>query len=127
MVISMMPNTITASTGMATANTSAQRTSMMKAMIIAPNTMKGERRNKRSARLTPDCTWLMSLVMRVMSVEVPMRSRSAKPSFWMWANTAWRSFVARPTAAFAAKYWAVTLLARPIRPSSTRTAPMHRM
>ena len=45
-------------------------------MIIAPNTTKGERSSSRSVILTPYCTWFMSLVMRVTSVEVPSESMS---------------------------------------------------
>ena len=44
------------------------------AIAIAPKTMKGERRKRRSVMLTPVCTWLMSLVMRVIIVEVPISS-----------------------------------------------------
>ena len=44
---------------------------MVNAMIIAPNTMNGERSSRRSVRFTPVCTWLMSLVMRVIMVDVP--------------------------------------------------------
>ena len=61
----------------------------------------------------------MSLVIRVMRVLVPMVSISEKPSDWMWANRAWRRAVAKPTAALAEKYWAVTLQARPTRASAS--------
>ena len=71
MLTSMMPNTTTDSTGMAAANHSAARLSTVKAMIIAPNTTKGERSSRRSARFRPVCTWFISEVMRVMMVEVP--------------------------------------------------------
>ena len=49
---------------------------MENAIISAPITMNGERSSRRSVRLTPFCTWLMSLVMRVTSVGVPMPSSS---------------------------------------------------
>ena len=71
MLMSMMPNTTTDSTGMAAANHSAARLSTVKAMSIAPNTTKGERSSRRSARFRPVCTWFISEGMRVMMVEVP--------------------------------------------------------
>ena len=76
MVHSITPNTTTASRGMATTNTSAAGTSMVKAITMAPNTTKGERSSSRRARFRPFCTWLMSLVMRVIRVEVPTVSIS---------------------------------------------------
>ena len=52
----MMPNTATASSGITTTNTSAAFTSSVKAMIIAPNTTKGERSSSRSTKLSPERT-----------------------------------------------------------------------
>ena len=52
----MIPNTTTDKSGIVTTNTSAALTSTVNAMTIAPNTIKGERRNRRRNRLTPDCT-----------------------------------------------------------------------
>ena len=72
----MIPNTTANSTGITPAKMSAAFTSMVKAMIMAPNTIKGERRKRRSTRFTPVCTWLISLVIRVISVEVPIVSSS---------------------------------------------------
>ena len=74
MVQIMIPKTTMASSGMATTNTSALFTSMVKAMIMAPKTMMGDRRNSRSTRFTPDWIWFTSLVMRVIMVEVPALS-----------------------------------------------------
>ena len=54
----------------------ADLTSIVNDMIIAPNTINGERRNKRSTRLTPVWIWLISLVIRVSSVDVPIVSIS---------------------------------------------------
>ena len=76
MLISIMPNTTKESRGIAAAKISADFTSMVKAMIMAPNTINGERRNRRSVRLTPDCTWLTSLVILVIRVAVPWASIS---------------------------------------------------
>ena len=76
MVASMMENTITHKTKMTPTKSSAQSKSMVKAMTIAPKTTNGERSSRRSVMLTPVCTWLTSLVMRVMSVEVPCVSSS---------------------------------------------------
>ena len=76
MVHSITPKTTAASRGMATTNTNAAFQSMVKAMTMAPNTTKGERSSSRRARFMPFCTWLMSLVMRVMSVAVPAVSSS---------------------------------------------------
>ena len=72
----MMPKTMTQSTAITPAKIEAQETSMVNAMTIAPKTTNGERSSRRSVMLTPVCTWLTSLVMRVTSVEVPMRSSS---------------------------------------------------
>ena len=55
-VMIMMPNTTRESSGMAATNTRADFTSMVKAMIMAPNTINGERRNRRSTMFTPFCT-----------------------------------------------------------------------
>ena len=77
MLTSRMPNTTMQSTGIVTANTMAVRTSTVNAMIMAPNTTKGDRSSRRRVMFTPFCTWLMSLVMRVISVEVPTVSISA--------------------------------------------------
>ena len=55
-VTTMMPNTTMDNNGIAATNTSAAFTSMVNAMIMAPNTMKGERRNRRSTMFTPFCT-----------------------------------------------------------------------
>ena len=76
MVHSITPKTTAASRGMATTNTRAAFQSMVKAMTMAPNTTKGERSSRRRARFMPFCTWLMSLVMRVMRVAVPVVSSS---------------------------------------------------
>ena len=61
----------------------------------------------------PFCTWLMSLVMRVIKVEVPMVSSSVKLRLWIWASRSRRRPAAEPMAAFAAKYWAVKLQLNP--------------
>ena len=76
MVQIIMPNTTTESIGIATTKIIAAFTSTVNAIIIAPNTMNGERRNRRSTRFTPDCTWLISLVILVISVDVPRLSIS---------------------------------------------------
>ena len=76
MVTSMIEKTIAQSTAMTAAKMSAQRTSIVKAITIAPKTTNGERSSRRRHMFTPDCTWLTSLVMRVMSVDVPSVSSS---------------------------------------------------
>ena len=75
---------------------------MVNAMTVAPSTMNGERKNRRSTRFTPDWAWLMSLVRRVMSVAVPMRSSAENGSACKCENAACRSCVANPAAARAA-------------------------
>ena len=50
----MTPNTITERTGITMTKITAAFTSTVNAMIIAPNTINGERRNRRSTRFTPD-------------------------------------------------------------------------
>ena len=49
-------NTTTERNGIATTNTSAAFTLTVNAIIIAPKTINGERRNRRSTIFTPDCT-----------------------------------------------------------------------
>ena len=75
---------------MVTTKISAAFTSMVNAIIIAPNTMNGERINRRRTMLTPDCTWLISLVMRVISVEVPSSSISDQVRLCIWENSVGR-------------------------------------
>ena len=43
---------------------------------LAPNTTKGDRSSRRRVRFTPLCAWLISEVIRVISVGVPKRSNS---------------------------------------------------
>ena len=56
MVQTIIPNTTIANKGMATTNTNALFTSMVNAIIMAPNTIIGERKNNLSTIFTPDCT-----------------------------------------------------------------------
>ena len=51
----MMPNTTSDSAAMTATKISALRVSIVKAMIIAPNTTNGERKNSRSVMFTPVC------------------------------------------------------------------------
>ena len=76
MLMSMMPKTTAKRTGMVTAKTRALRKSMVKAITMAPRTMKGLRSRRRRPRLRPFCTWLMSSERRVMRVSLPRRSSS---------------------------------------------------
>ncbi len=71
-----MANTTIRRTGMATAKGTAALTSTVKAMIIAPKTRKGSAGTAGGTCLMPFCTWLTSLVIRLMRVEVPMASIS---------------------------------------------------
>ena len=80
-----MAKTITSRTGIASAKMRADGASIVKAMIIAPKTMNGERSSRRSVRLRPVCTWFMSLVMRVIIVDAPSSSSCVKLSDWMCA------------------------------------------
>ena len=120
----MIPKTTTESRGMVTTKIRAAFTSMVNAMIIAPNTIQGERRNRRSTILAPFCTWLISLVILVMRVEVPMVSISVKESPWMWENNTCLSWEEKPTAAFAAKYCAVAEQTSPMTPRLTMSRHM---
>ena len=56
MLTIMMPNVTAKSIGMVTANTSAHLTLIVKAMIIAPNTMNGLRKSRRNPMFRPVCT-----------------------------------------------------------------------
>ena len=77
MLMSMMPKTTAKRTGMVTAKTRALRKSMVKAITMAPRTMKGLRSRSRRPRFRPFCTWLTSSESRVMRVSLPRRSSSA--------------------------------------------------
>ena len=109
-------------TGIATAKISADGTSIVNAIIMAPKTMKGERRNSRSTMLTPDCTWFTSLVIRVISVSAPKRSSCEKLSSCTLVNNRCLSSPPSRIAAFAAKYCAVIENPSPAAPSSKSKA-----
>ena len=49
----MIPNTTIDSSGIVTTKISAALKSIVNAMIIEPNTMNGERMNRRSTKLVP--------------------------------------------------------------------------
>ena len=51
--------------------------SMARAAHMEPTAKKGQRMSMRTPSATASCTWLTSLVMRVMSDGVPKRSSSA--------------------------------------------------
>lgn len=102
----------------AATNTSAAFTSIVNAIIIAPNTINGERRNSRSTMLIPFCTWLISLVILVTSVDVPSVSISVNENVWICANKLCLIPVAAPTAALALKYCAVMAHTSPMIASS---------
>ena len=74
----MIPNTTIERRGIVTTNIRAALTFIVNAITIAPNTIKGERRNSLRTMLTPDCVWLISLVILVISVDVPTVSSSEK-------------------------------------------------
>ena len=116
----MMPYTTSARIGIVTTKTSAARTLIVNAMIIEPNTMNGLRKRRRSPMLRPVCAWLISLVRRVISVLVPIRSSCVKDSDSMWSNVACRRFAPKPALAFAANHCAVKLLRSPASARSTR-------
>ena len=122
-VINMIPKTTIASNGMTIANTTAAFTSTVNDITIAPNTINGERKSRRSTIFVPDWIWLISLVIRVIMVEVPISSISRKEILSIFANNPCRSFAANPTAAFAAKYCAVIEQVRPTSASRINTPP----
>ena len=82
-VIAISPKMITESTGIVTTKIRAIFTLMVKAMTMAPKTIKGLLRKSRRNRFRPFCTWLMSLVILVISVLLPMVSISENPSCWI--------------------------------------------
>ncbi len=67
---------------------------------------------------------MISLVIRVISVEVPALSILVKFNPWICSNTACRSLVEKPTAAFAAKNCAVTALTSPTTARASRHSPI---
>lgn len=113
----MIPKMTTESTGIAATKMSAAWTLMVNAIIIAPKTTNGERSSRRSVRLTPFWIWFISLVILVMSVEVPIWSISDQERLSMWRKSSCFTFEENPTAAFAAKYCAVIENASPTMPS----------
>ena len=120
MLIAMTPNTTRLSAAITATKISAARTSIVNAINIAPNTTNGERRNRRSVIFTPVCVWLTSLVRRVIIVDVPSASIFENDSFCKCANSAWRTPVAKPVAAFAEKYCAVIDETSPTAASASR-------
>ena len=76
MLASIMPKTITHKTAIEIPKTPPETPegSTMNAIIIAPNTINGERINSLKTRFTPDCNWFTSLVIRVIILPVPKPS-----------------------------------------------------
>ena len=99
---------------------SADGVSIVKAMTMAPNTIKGERKNRRSTMLTPACTWFTSLVIRVIKVSAPNKSSWEKLNSCTFEKSLCRSSPPSRMAAFAAKYCAVTEKPSPAAPSKTK-------
>ena len=83
MLTIMMANVTAKRIGMVTANTSAHLTLIVKAMIIAPNTMNGLRSSRRRPMFRPVCTWFTSSEMRVISVSPPRLSSWENENDWM--------------------------------------------
>ena len=75
---------------------------------MAPNTTKGDRSSRRRVMFTPFCTWLMSLVMRVMREAEEKRSMSAKENSCTLSKRHWRRLAPKPMAALAASTAAPT-------------------
>jgi len=73
---SIIAKTTIKSAGMATTKVKAALVSTVNAIIMAPNTIKGERSNRRNVRFIPVCTWFISLVIRVIILDVPRVSIS---------------------------------------------------
>ena len=115
--------TTNASMGTVTQKTSAEGTSMVNAIIIAPKTMMGLLSRSLRDILIPVCTWLISEVMRVISVEVPFLSTSDASIPIIREKSLLLRVPDTPTAAFAAKYCAVIATISPAAASSTSTAP----
>lgn len=78
MLTSIMPNTATNRIGIVTRNTMAHFTLTVNAITTEPNTINGLRSSRRRPMLIPFCTWLISLIRRVISVSVPMVSSSVR-------------------------------------------------
>ena len=119
-LISIIPNTATHSTDIATANTPPAVMFIKNAIIIAPNTINGERINSLNTRFTPDCIWFTSLVILVIIFEVPSPSISLYERVCIFENKSCLSSFEKPTAARAAKYCAATALIKPTTPSPTK-------
>ena len=61
----------------------------------------------------------MSFVILVIRVEPPSLSSSAKDRDWIWSKSPCLTAEAKPTAPFAEKYCAVSVLISPSAPKST--------
>jgi hypothetical protein len=112
------PKITTDNKGIVTQKVVADLTSMVKAAIIAPNTMNGERKNNLKTMFTPVCNWLISDVIRVINVDVPIVSASVKENFCMCSIRAKRNLTANPTEALAEKYWAISEQVKPTSPNT---------
>ena len=93
---------------------------MTNAIIIAPKTIIGERKKRRSVIFTPVWTWFISLVILVIIDERPSLSDSVYESPPRCAKSIFLSLVDVPIAALAAKYCAVMAQVKPIIPRATR-------
>ena len=89
--------------GIATASTTARLGLSEIAMISAPMSMPGARRNMRSSMLTKFCICVTSLVRRVTSEPVWNLSMLAKENFCTLRKTSMRRSLAKLTDAFAPK------------------------
>ena len=79
-LLAMTNQNTTAISGVVTKKISPRRTSINSAAAMEPTAKNGQRINMRMVMAIASCTWLTSLVMRVMRDGVPKRSRSAKDS-----------------------------------------------
>jgi hypothetical protein len=82
-VMSITPNITAESKGMTIAKLTPASTSMVNAIIIAPNTTNGDRNSSLSVKFIPDCTLVASVVIRVMTVDAPSVSISLYERLWI--------------------------------------------
>ena len=109
--------------GVDTRNTRPICALMVKAMTMEPMARNGARTARRMNMFTPVCTWLASLVRRVMRESVPTEPYWLRLRAITRENSLRRRLLPKPCAHTAAKYWQVSAQPRPTAPSPSMARP----
>ncbi len=97
------------------------------AMMMPPMAMIGAKKTMRIIMITSICTWVMSLVVRVMSEAVEKRSNSAPEKRCTFSKTNLRRSRARPAPVRADSRPTATTQAAPIRDTTNMRPPVTRI